>query len=162
MRAGLFKFAVRKPIASLVLAAFALRALVPAGFMLASGHPLTVIICPDGFPAQLLSQAGQGMPAGAGVPDGAAGMPDMAGMPAMPGRPSGGHTAPRGDHHGGAPAHSDHCLFTSGSGHGPLAAFAAPIVSLSVYREVAAAPRQRVSGIRLVYVPQPRAPPIPA
>jgi hypothetical protein len=141
MRVGPLKIGTRKLTAGVVLAAFALRALVPAGFMLESGHPLTFIICPDGFPAQLLAQDGQGMPD----------MADMPGMPGMPGIPA----AP-----GGNQSHSDHCLFTSGSSHGPTPAFAAPVISSHVFREVAVAPRQRLSNVRLVYVPQPRAPPV--
>ncbi|MGB6450572.1 MAG: hypothetical protein WBE92_07460 [Steroidobacteraceae bacterium] len=143
MPVGPLKIGTRKLTAGIALAAFALRALVPAGFMLESGHPLTVIICPDGFPPQLLSQDGQGMP-------------DMAGMPDMLGTTGGGH----GDHRGGNQSHSDHCLFTSGSGHGPTPAFAAPVTSSHVFREVAVAPRQRLSDVRLVYVPQARAPPV--
>ncbi len=134
MRVGRFTFATRKLTASLVLAAFALRALVPAGFMLAEGHPLTVIICPDGFPAQLLSQDGHA----------AAGMADMPGMPAAPG----------GDH-----SHSEHCLFTSGSGHGPISVHASPAFVVYLIHQAAVAPPQLARSVRLVYVPQPRAPP---
>ncbi len=150
MRLSSCKRSRRTLTASIILVAFALRALVPAGFMLASGHPLTVIICPDGFPAHVLSQSGRGMPDVAGMPD----------MPGMPGIPGDGHTSPNGDHHRGNPPHSDHCLFTSGSGHGPTPAFAAPVIAIPSFREVALAPTQRVSAVRLVYVPQPRAPPL--
>jgi hypothetical protein len=41
-----------------MLLAFALRALVPQGFMPSSDRPFTVQICPEGFPAQLLMLAG--------------------------------------------------------------------------------------------------------
>jgi len=47
----------RKLIIGVMLLAFAGRALVPPGFMPASGR-LSVEICPEGFPAQLLSHAG--------------------------------------------------------------------------------------------------------
>jgi hypothetical protein len=42
---------------SLMLTAFAVRALVPAGFMPASTTALALEICPEGFPAQLLAHA---------------------------------------------------------------------------------------------------------
>lgn len=35
--------------------AMAVRALIPAGFMPSADRPFTLEICPDGFPAQLLS-----------------------------------------------------------------------------------------------------------
>ena len=47
----------RRLLAALMLAAFAVRALIPPGFMPAHAAPLTLEICPDGFPAQLLGHA---------------------------------------------------------------------------------------------------------
>jgi hypothetical protein len=44
-------------IAALVLAAFGMHALIPEGFM-PGGGPLSIRICPDGFPAQLLTHDG--------------------------------------------------------------------------------------------------------
>jgi len=44
-------------LAGLMVAAFAVRALVPPGFMPTHAAPLTLEICPDGFPAQLLGHA---------------------------------------------------------------------------------------------------------
>jgi hypothetical protein len=41
----------------LVLPALLLRAFIPAGFMPASGAPLSVEICPEGFPVGLLTHA---------------------------------------------------------------------------------------------------------
>ena len=41
-----------------MLLAFALRALIPPGFMPASDRPFTVEICPEGFPAELLMMGG--------------------------------------------------------------------------------------------------------
>jgi DUF2946 family protein len=40
---------------SLAVLAFALRALIPAGFMPGGSGPLTLQICPDGFPIALLA-----------------------------------------------------------------------------------------------------------
>jgi len=44
----------RQLLAALMLAAFAVRALVPAGFMPAGGGAFSIEICPEGFSAQLL------------------------------------------------------------------------------------------------------------
>ena len=54
MRTGLARQGRRKLIAGILLLTLALRALVPAGFMLDADHPFSVEICPDGFPTQLL------------------------------------------------------------------------------------------------------------
>lgn len=48
----------RQLLAALMLAAFAVRALVPAGFMPASGGAFSIEICPEGFSAQLLRHGG--------------------------------------------------------------------------------------------------------
>lgn len=48
----------RTLIAAVMLAAFAVRALIPLGFMPVSASPLTLEICPDGLPAALLGHAG--------------------------------------------------------------------------------------------------------
>jgi hypothetical protein len=40
-----------------VLPAMLLRAFIPVGFMPASGAPLSIEICPEGFPAGLLTHA---------------------------------------------------------------------------------------------------------
>jgi hypothetical protein len=49
--------ASRASLASVVLIAFTLRALIPAGFMPSTEHPFTLSICPDGLPSQLLGAA---------------------------------------------------------------------------------------------------------
>jgi hypothetical protein len=50
----------RQLLAALMLAAFAVRALVPAGFMPAGGGAFSIEICPEGFSAQPLSQLPHG------------------------------------------------------------------------------------------------------
>jgi hypothetical protein len=47
----------RNLLVSLMLAAFAVRALIPAGFMPASSGAPALEICPEGFPAALLGHA---------------------------------------------------------------------------------------------------------
>jgi hypothetical protein len=58
MRIRLSDKATRKLIAGVMLLAFAVRALVPQGFMPSSDRPFTVEICPEGFPAELLMLGG--------------------------------------------------------------------------------------------------------
>jgi hypothetical protein len=58
MRLGLSKKTKHELIAGILLFAFAVRALVPQGFMPASDRPFSIEICPEGFPAQLLVDAG--------------------------------------------------------------------------------------------------------
>ena len=50
--------ATRKLISAVLLLAFALRALIPPGFMPATDRPFMVEICPEGFPAELLMLGG--------------------------------------------------------------------------------------------------------
>ncbi len=45
-------------IAGVMLFAFAVRALIPQGFMPSSDRPFSIEICPEGLPAQLLAHAG--------------------------------------------------------------------------------------------------------
>jgi hypothetical protein len=56
MRAGVSSKSKVALIGGLALVAFAARALVPEGFMPAPARPLTLQICPEGFPAQLLHE----------------------------------------------------------------------------------------------------------
>jgi len=53
-------------IAGVMLFAFAVRSLIPLGFMPSSEQPFSVEICPEGFPARLLVHAGQHHHHGAG------------------------------------------------------------------------------------------------
>ena len=149
MPIGPSKFATRKSTAGLVVAAFALRALIPSGFMLESGHPLTVVICPDGFPADLLAHGDMGM--GMDMPMSSVDMShgDMTHK---------GMTA--GNRHAGGHPQSDHCLFTSGSSSGPILHAAALVSNVQIVREATLMPEQLPAVVRFVHVPQPRAPPV--
>ena len=55
MRISLDKKVSRRLIAGVMLFAFAVRALVPQGFMPSGDRSFSVEICPEGFPAQLLT-----------------------------------------------------------------------------------------------------------
>lgn len=159
MRIGLFKFATRKSTAALVVAAFALRALIPAGFMLDSGHRLAIVICPDGFPADLLPRGDMDMAMGVGT-DMSMGMSmDMSSADLSHGNVA--HKGVPGQHHHAAGhTHSEHCLFTSGSSSGPVLQFAALTPIGRIVRDAAPVPERVTVAVRFVYVPQPRAPPV--
>jgi hypothetical protein len=64
MRLGLSRRSTRELIATLMLAAFAVRALIPPGFMPAHDLAFALEICPDGFPAQLLGHGAHHHPPG--------------------------------------------------------------------------------------------------
>jgi hypothetical protein len=108
-------------VAALALAAFGVHALIPEGFM-PGGGPLSIRICPDGFPTELLS-----------------------------------HDARH--HHDGNPAHHERCVFGSAGPGGPLASFSALADASAASQAVATDGLSVALGIRLVYLPQPRAPP---
>jgi hypothetical protein len=58
MRAAFFSRSERRGLAGLVLFAFLLRALIPAGFMPSADRPFTLEFCPSTFPAAWLAKAG--------------------------------------------------------------------------------------------------------
>ena len=107
--------------ASLMLAAFAARALITPGFMPADGRALALEICPEGFPAQLLP-----------------------------------HAAHRHHHHGTG---SDHCVFAGACPTGPASQL--PVLAAAHLVERATIPPlvAPTDPVRVVYLPQPRAPP---
>ena len=110
-----------------MLVAFALRALVPTGFMLGGDQPFPIEICWDGLPAALVASMSM----------------DSMDMGAMD-----MHSMDQGSMPGGHP-HSagEHCLFGSACGSGPLPQLAAD------------RPPSPASTVRLVHLPQSRAPP---
>lgn len=118
-----------------VLLAFALRALIPLGYMPAGDGSLSLMICPGGLPAGLLAGVGKSMPM------------------------SGGMQMPQPPHHGHDLASDAYCAFTTGfSSAPPPLLLAALLLSLSLAAAIAVtvwAP----AGIRLVHLPQARAPP---
>ncbi|HEY8510072.1 MAG TPA: hypothetical protein VIL32_17055 [Steroidobacteraceae bacterium] len=58
MRAAFSSRTDRRGLAGLVLFAFLLRALIPAGFMPSADRPFTLELCPATFPAAWLAKAG--------------------------------------------------------------------------------------------------------
>lgn len=121
-----------------ILLAFALRALIPIGFMPASDGTLSLMLCPGGLPLELLPMEKT--------------MQDGMGMP-MP-QP----------HHGGHKAMEDgFCAFTTGFSPAPPALLLLAVLALLVAGLGVALVHPPVpAGIRLVHVPQARAPPATA
>lgn len=122
-----------------VLLAFALRALIPVGFMPAADGSLSLMICPAGFPAALLQ--GRSMPASGGM------------------RMSGDTRLPAHQHPGHGLVDDGYCAFTTGFSSAPppllLVAIYLLLSCIAVITVAVLAPR----GIRLVHLPQARAPP---
>jgi hypothetical protein len=130
--------------ASLMLVAFVLRALIPPGFMPASSGLLSFEICWEDFPAGLLAQGGSPHP-------GATGMDSM-GMGSM-GMP-GAH-----QRHSGSPSHREHCVFGTACSAGPIHHLPLPS-DVPFAEQLLPVGLVSVAGaVRLVHLPQPRAPP---
>jgi hypothetical protein len=134
-----------------MLVAFALRALIPAGFMPASDRPFAIEICWEGLPPGLITH---GDPPHAGSMD-----MDSMDMGSMS-PDSTSHRAPlQGAHHSGSPSHSEHCVFGTACSAGPTPHVPLPRDSSSAHPPRAAAFVAAAVAVRLVHLPQPRAPP---
>lgn len=126
-----------------VLLAFALRALIPLGFMPAADGSFSLMICPAGFPAALLRDRGTGMGPGMGQS-----MPMSDGMP-MP--------APQ--HPGHGLMDDGYCAFTTGFSSAPPPLLLIALVLLLACVVVISVTVLAPAGVRLVRLPQARAPP---
>jgi hypothetical protein len=123
-----------------MLAAFALRALIPIGFMPAVDGTLSLMLCPGGFPLALLPHekpTSGGMPMGMGMP--------------MP-QPQ--------PHHGHGVMEDGFCAFTTGLTSAPPPLIPAVLILLLVVIAAIAISVATPAGIRLVRLPQARAPPL--
>jgi hypothetical protein len=114
----------RRPLLVLALLAFGLRALIPIGFMPSADGTLSLMICPGGFPPQLLR------------------------MP-MPGRQ--GHGLMQ----------DGFCAFTTGFSAAPPPLILATLYLLLAVIAIVVTVMPAPAGIRLVRLPQARAPPAP-
>ena len=132
----------RTLLASVMLVAFALRALIPSGFMLGGDRPFSIEICWDGFPAAMLAQ---GDSRDTGPMD--MGSMDMGRMD-------------MGSTHGGHPhSASEHCVFGSACSAGPIPHLALS-GNFSPARLLPALEFASIAGaVDLVHLPQSRAPP---
>lgn len=127
-----------------LLLAFSLRALIPLGFMPAADGTLSLMICPAGFPAWLLHEPAR---------DGGMAMSGGMAMPQQPQHP--------GQQHGQGLMDEGYCAFTTGFCSAPppplLTVLSLVLACVAVIAVTMVAP----AGIRLVHLPQARAPPAP-
>lgn len=130
-----------------VLLAFALRSLIPVGFMPASDGTLSLMICPAGLPAWLLPRKSmdESMSMSVGMALSAHRHPGQG----------------EGQGHGPGLMDEGYCTFTTGFSSAPppllLAALFLVLSCVAVIVVTVVAP----AGIRLVRLPQARAPPAP-
>jgi hypothetical protein len=133
-----------------VLSAFALRALIPIGFMPAADGTLSLMICPGGFPLELLPQEeprSDGMDMGMGV---GMGSTTDVGMP-----------SPQPSHHRHGVMDDGFCAFTTGFSFAPPPLILAVLVMLLAIIAAIEMSMGEPAGICLVRLPQARAPPCP-
>lgn len=130
-----------------VLLTFALRAVIPVGFMPASDGSLSLMICPGGFPTELLQ--GRGMDQGIGQ-----GMGQGIGM-------SRGRPMPQHQHPGHSLMDEGYCAFTTGFSSAPPPLLLAALVLLLSFVAVIAVTVLAPASRCLVHLPQARAPPAP-
>lgn len=129
--AGLRGRRASPPLLWLALAAFALRALIPIGFMPAADGTLSLTVCDEGLPAWLLPH---------------------------PHTAASGHAMPAGEGHH---SRADHCPFCGATtpAPGPLLLALACAMWVAIASSISlVCPR---GLIRLLHVPQARAPPLP-
>lgn len=126
--------------ASFMLVAFALRVLIPPGFMPASDRPFSLEICWEGM-------RGQTAPSTADAMDMSS--MDMASMETGQGS---------GDHRG-TPSHSEHCVFGTACGAGPICHLTLPSYFSFAQQLRAVAFSSIALPTHVVHLPQPRAPP---
>jgi hypothetical protein len=128
--------------ASIMLVAFALRVYIPPGFMPASDRPFSLEICWEAPSVDMLAHV---EPAHA----------DSTDMDSMDMTSMGMDRGP--DHHHGTPSHSEHCVFGTACSAGPISHLTpSDFSSAQQLRAVAFA---SAVAVRVVHLPQPRAPP---
>ena len=138
-------------VAGIMLVAFALRALVPPGFMPANDRPFSFEICWEDLPAAMLAQGGAPHADSTGV--------HSVGMESMLARSTAAGSTHSHPHHSGRPSHSEHCVFGTACSAGPIPHPPLPI-EISSAQRLRAVPFLSVAGaVRLVHLPQSRAPP---
>ena len=106
-----------------------LHLLVPAGFMPADDAPLSLAICPEGFPAALLAHAGHH------------------------------HHHGGGGHGGGGHGGGEHCVFAAAAANGPPSQPAAAFESPPAEPVAVGSYCAPTLPIRLVHLPEARGPP---
>ena len=139
------KWSRRTLIAGIMLVALASRVLIPPGFMPAGDRPFWIEICWDGLPAGVLAQLELAQADATGMGS----MP----MDSKPADSMGPH------HHHGSPSQSEHCVFGSACGAGAIPHLPLPSDFSSAQLLRAAAFTSIAIVVRVVYLPQSRAPP---
>lgn len=127
---------MRTRLVAAVLLAFALRAIIPLGFMPASDGSLSLMICPGGLAPGILPAGKVGS------------MPGGMGMPGHPG-------------HGQRVTDDGYCIFTTAFSAAPPPPFLATLFLLLAVIAIVSVALPAPPGIRLVHLPQARAPPAP-
>jgi len=148
MRLSLSKRSRRALLASIALVAFASRAVIPPGFMPASGRPLSFEVCWEGLPAAVLAHVEHAHT-------------DFLGMDSkdMDSTSHHGHLQRAHFHHSGSPSQSDHCVFGTACSAGPVPHLPL-LIAISFAEQLRALAVVSIAGaVRLVHLPQPRAPP---
>jgi hypothetical protein len=141
---NLGKWSRRTLMASIMLVALASRVLIPPGFMPAGDRPFWIEICWDGLPAGVLAQLERSQAD-------ASGMASML-MGSMPADSMGPH-----HHHG--PSQSEHCVFGTACSAGAIPHLPLPSDFSSAQMLRTAAFTSIAIVVRVVYLPQSRAPP---
>jgi hypothetical protein len=148
MRLSLPKRSRRALLASIMLVAFASRALIPPGFMPASGRPLSFEVCWEGLPAAVLAHVEHAHADLLGT--------DSKEVDSTSHR---GHLQRAHSHHSGSPSHGDHCVFGTACSAGPIPHLP-PLIAISFAQQLRPLAFVSIAGaVRLVHLPQPRAPP---
>jgi hypothetical protein len=128
-----------------------LRMLIPPGYMPASGRPFLLEICWEGLPADMLAHVGS--------PDADTMDMESMDMDPMSMGDSTSHKGPPGSHHSGSPSQSDHCVFGTACSAGPIPHSPLPSDLYSGQRLRAVAFSSIAVAVRVVHLPQARAPP---
>lgn len=156
----------RALIAGAMLLAFAVRALVPQGFMPASDGTFSLVICPEDFPAALLARASQAeQPADHEEPaehawhaEPMAHAEHMGHAEHVADAERGGQAAHH-EHGGHDHSRADHCVFGTACSGGPLSQHPALLALASTEPEPATRNDSAFIIVRLVHLPEPRGPP---
>ncbi len=167
MRLRLGKSSRRTVIAGIMLVAFLSRGLIPPGFMPAGGRPLSLEICWEGLPAEMLAhnEPSRSEPMDMGMDS-----MSMDSMPADSMAPASSH-ASAGDaslsrnlplhagHHSKGTPQGEHCVFGTACSAGPTPHLPLAGDFSSTITLRAAAFASMAVDVRVVHLPQSRAPP---
>jgi hypothetical protein len=137
----------RKWLVGTLLAAFGVRALIPPGFMPASDRPFSLEVCWEGLPAGMLAR---------GEPSHVHSM-SMDAMDMDSTDTDSGSTPAH--QHSGKSSHSEHCVFGTACSAGPIPHPLLPSSIPNLQQLLAVDFVSAAGDIRVVHLPQPRAPP---